>query len=240
MEEIEYFLTLEGSPNNIKFIPKKFYLKTHKGNWKNPTKGKFKEEMILPNYLQEVYTIVANAKPLGFRELSSGTKLIGHVPHVAPEAYLHLIFPPLPQKEIDNMVYQLGKDISIPLECFYLINNGINLFSGSLFINGLRRNYNRQGDDVWQPFDLMELNTYFSPTDSRDSHLFIGGYQSDKSMLYIDLTNFKVYRCNHESINPLNEWASFEQMLLTEVGRLSKLFDKQGILIKGVKSTAPV
>jgi hypothetical protein len=40
----------------------------------------------------EVREVVNRSKGLGTRTLPDGTELIGHVPHIAREAYLHLMF----------------------------------------------------------------------------------------------------------------------------------------------------
>jgi hypothetical protein len=195
--------------------------------------------MTMPKYLHDIYSIIEKAKIFGYKDVSNGAKLIGHAPHVAPEAYFHLIFPGLDEKDIHHMESQLGKGIPVPLATFYFINNGISIFSGSLSIDGLRRNYSREGDDVWQPFNIVDLNTFDAPPDTEENQLFFGGYQDDGSLLYVDLKDLSVYRCTRDSTRPLNAWPSFEEMLLSETQRLSELFDEKGILIKGVKSTAP-
>jgi len=191
-----------------------------------------------PSYLKEVYSIVDKGKALGEKVLPNGTRLVGHVPHIAPEARLHLIFPPLTEKDIDYIEGQLGKDIPSSLQVFFFHHNGISLFSGSLSIDGLRRNYNREGDDVWQPFDLLVTNEFESPDDFKENYILIGGYRQDGSRLYIDNLSGKVYRSSRESSKPLNEWSGFEEMLLSETLRLSKLFDEQGKLVKGT-ATVP-
>jgi len=195
--------------------------------------------MTIPDYLEGIYTMVEKSKSFGYKEVSNGAKLIGHVPHIASEAYFHLIFPPLSEREIDSLESQLEREIPIPLKIFYFVNNGISLFSGSLSIDGLRRNYVRQGDDVWQPFNIVDLNIYDAPPDSEDHQLFFGGYENDGSILYLNTDTLKVYRSSRETVTPLNEWSSFEEMLSSETLRLSKLFDGKGRLIKGIKSTVP-
>jgi hypothetical protein len=196
--------------------------------------------MSVPEYLGKVYRIVDRAKSLGEEQLPNGTRLIGKVPHVAPEAKLHLIFPGLTEKDVDYMEAELGVDFPNVLTVFYFAHNGISLFSGSLSIYGLRRNYDRTGDNVWQPFDILVTNTFESPEDLKTNNILIGGYKQDGSRLCIDCSNGKVYRCSRESAKPLNEWSSFDEMILQEAQRLSKLFDDQGKLIKEVKSTLPL
>jgi hypothetical protein len=196
-------------------------------------------EMTTPKYLIEVYDIISQAKSPSDRKLANNTQLIGHVPHVAPEAFLHLIFPPLTQKDVEYMENQLGKEIPVSLKTFYIHHNGISLFSGALSIYGLRENYDRTGDNVWQPFDLLVTNTFESPEGFKPNHILIGGFREDGSRLYVDNLTGKIYRRSRTSSKPLNEWSSFDEMLLSETIRLSKLFDKKGKLLGDIKSTLP-
>ena len=181
------------------------------------------------DYLKEIHTILdIAAKNLGERTLDNGTRLVGHIPHVAEEARLHLVFAPLTSQDIDYIENQLGLGIPNDLRMFYSYHNGLSLFSGSLSIDGLRRNYNRTGDDVWQPFDILVANKFESPDDLSNSCFLIGGYRQDGSRLYIDSKTSRVFRSARATSKPLNEWSSFEEMLLKETRRLDKLFDKDG------------
>ena len=101
----------------------------------------------------------------GERLLENGTKLICRVPHIAPEAWLHIIYPKI---EITSLS-EIEKELSIPLpddfKEFLLTTNGINIFSDSLRIYGKRNSYVRKGDDAIQPYDLTihhsEVKHYF-------------------------------------------------------------------------------
>jgi hypothetical protein len=194
---------------------------------------------MIPEYLQEVYNIIYKAKSFGYRKLDNKTELIGHVPHVAPQAWLHKIFAPLQEKEIDFLESEMKVDIPPVLEVFYFFNNGLGLFSSSLSFYGLRTSYERTGDAVWQPFDIILPNTFGRADDSSMNQLYIGSYDYDGSRLYIDNLTMKVYRCSRESSKPLNEWPSFEEMLLSETRRLDNLFDVEGKMKDAMQPTIP-
>src|SRR5205823_4209427 len=76
------------------------------------------------------------------------TRLIGHVPHVAPEAWLHAIFPGLTAQQVDQISNYLGVPVPAVFSLFLQRCNGLRLFS-KISIDGLRRNYSRTGDDIW-------------------------------------------------------------------------------------------
>jgi hypothetical protein len=190
-------------------------------------------------YLDEVFSIINKAKAFGNRKASNGTELIGHVPYRGPEAWLHEIYAPLSDKGIQSIEEGIGKELPKVMHDFYRSTNGLDLFSTSLFIYGLRTSYNREGDAARLPFSIVRRNTMERPSDAKDSFIFIGGYTEDGSLLYIDCNTGHIYRCDGDSAQPLNEWPSFEEMLLSEVRRLEGLFDEQGKLIDPDGPTTP-
>src|SRR5262249_11829522 len=156
-----------------------------------------------------------------------GTWLVGHAPHIAPEAWLHVVFPGLVEDDLNKLVVRLGKPIPDEYELFLRLANGLDLYSSSISFSGLRRNYARNSLDVWQPFDILTPNLLERPADSRESHFFIGGYKYDGSQLYIDSISGQTHRCLRKSVRPLNTWRSFRDMLLAEAMRVASLFDVQ-------------
>src|SRR5262249_50871758 len=149
----------------------------------------------------------------------------GHAPHIAPEAWLHELFAPLKKTEIATAEENIGYSIPKDFAEFLLAYNGLNLFSTSLSIYGIRKKNVRSGDDVWQPFDLSTPNVFERPSDSTDSQFFIGGYNWDGSKLFIDNRNRKVFRCTRDSAKPLNHWEDFGCMLISECNRIAELYD---------------
>lgn len=186
----------------------------------------------------EILSVIEAGRSLGCRALENGTQLIGHVPHVAPEAWLHLVFAPLTDTEIRELEEKiLKRAIPAVYKEFLTLSNGLSLFSGSLSLDGFRKNYIRTGDAVWQPFALETPNIYERPRDARDSCFFIGGYKRDGSMLFLE--NERAFRCARNSVTPLNEWKDFWEMLVSETARLCTLFDDRGRKIDPKGSTTP-
>ena len=175
----------------------------------------------------EVMRVVEEARGLGSRVLVNGTQIIGHVPHVAVEGYLHEIYPGLADAEIEALeIGTLRRTIPEDYKAFLKLSNGANFFVAELALDGARTDYARTGDESRQPFDLEIPNLYGRPRDARNGEFFIGGYSEDGSLLY--LRDGRVFRCSMRSVKPLNEWSGFWEMLVGEVTRMAKHFDSTG------------
>lgn len=175
----------------------------------------------------EVMRIVEESRGLGSRVLANGTQIIGHVPHVAVEGYLHEIYPGLSDAEIETLeTGTLRRPIPEVYKAFLKVTNGATFFVAELALDGARTDYSRTGDECRQPFDLEMPNLYGRPRDARNGEFFIGGYREDGSLLY--LRDGRVFRCSRKSVNPLNEWSGFWEMLVGEVARIAKHFDSTG------------
>lgn len=191
------------------------------------------------DYLDRVIECLDSYRSLGTRLLDNGTRLIGHVPHVAPEAWFHAVFTPISTESVRQLEQQMGINMPENFSNFLIRANGLRVFSGHLYIRGLRWNFSRRGDDVWQPFSILTPNLEERPRNAKKTHLFMGGYEPSGSMLYIDINSLNVYRCTHRSAKPLYEWSSFEDMLESEVQRLTTRFDRDGRLLDPAEPTTP-
>lgn len=192
------------------------------------------------DHLTTFAKIVADATPLGVRSLADGTQLIGRVPHVGSDAWLHALFAGLSDSEIQEVERRAGRSLPSEYRQFLRRNNGISIFSGALYIAGLRNGYSRQGDAVWQPFAIEEANVLERPRDANPDLVFIGGYKSDGSRLYMATDSPEVFRCQRDSSRPQNSWPSLVTMLNEETARLAAHFDEQGRRRDPSRTTAPV
>jgi hypothetical protein len=191
------------------------------------------------DYLDRVISIMESYRHLGERVLDNGTRLIGRVPHVAPEARLQLVFAPLTAADIAIVEEEIGMTVPGVFSEFLQRCNGIRLFSDRLNIDGLRRSFARSGDAVWQPFSIRTPNVDERPRGALDTFFFVGGYGADGSRLYIDSSDMRVYRCKQRDAKALNEWPSFQVMLQSEAERLATLFDHEGRRIDSSQPTTP-
>lgn len=187
---------------------------------------------------EKVEKNLLKASNLGLVKLDTGVTLIGHVPFIAPHAYLHQIFPPLIISEIEGLQRDIGTPIPEIFVKFLLFSNGLKTFSDSFCINGLRKINVRAGKLARQPYDITTANCEQRHSKAPKDWLFIGGYGWDGSLLAIDL-NGKAFRCDRSKLNILNTWPSFDGMLISEVMRISQLYDSNGRVIDENEPTTP-
>lgn len=174
--------------------------------------------------------------------LSNGTIQICHVPHIGREAWLHILYAGLSEKQIIELQQSIPVALPIPYVEFLKSYNGINIFSNSLSVWGLRSLNYRTGEESIQPYSFLDPNKLRS-RNIPDTWLFIGDYPWDGSRVVIDLdegSNFnKIYRCNWQDVEILNEWPDFWSWLLSETKRLTKMFDENGIALDDDAPTTP-
>lgn len=178
----------------------------------------------------------------GIRKVeATGALLIGHAPHIAPEAWLNSVYPCLTEQETVELEKQLNT--TIPPEYRYFlqnISNGIKVLVDTFSLSGKRTNYIRTSTDaIRQPYHICDL-VREKPRNADENMFFIGGYDWDGSLLYIDKRDNKVYFCQRDDCAPLKSWASFEQMLLDEIPRLYSLCDDNGVQLDEDQSTLPI
>lgn len=182
--------------------------------------------------------VLMEAESYGLRKQKDGTVLLGHIPHVAPEAFLHVLFAPTTEKEITSLEKQLKANIPSKYQAFLLKEyNGLIVFGQSLYLNGYRKNYDRTSKNIY-PFDLLTVNKFERPSDAEETDFFIGGYDWDGSLLYMKGEGSKIFRCSRENVEPLNSWTDLDSMLSKEIRRLSGFF-KDGKKKKEDQPTTP-
>jgi hypothetical protein len=192
----------------------------------------------MDNYFETVKRQLEKYNHLGEQILQDGTLLIGKAKHIAPQAWLHGIYKPLSNVEIEKLEHDIQLKIPADYE-FFLTNysNGLNIFVDVFSLDGFRKRNSRNIEDAYQPYSIINPNTKERLEDADSDMFFIGGYNWDGSLLY--MKNNKVYRCSNDNTIPINTWNSFPEMLLSEVERISKLYDKNGIEINADEPTIP-
>lgn len=177
---------------------------------------------------------------LGEKIATNGTRLIGHIPHVGTEAYLHSIYCGLQDSQIKEIESLIQRNIPTDYKVFLKLGNGISLFQ-KLSLDGLRFNYARDADSSRQPFHMQDVNTWERPKGANPLAVFVGGYSYDASKLYMLPDSPRIYHCpRRDGLTVLNAWPNLGKLLSTEIDRLAKCFDKQGKLIHTNKPTAPL
>jgi hypothetical protein len=187
---------------------------------------------------KEILNELYKWKQGGERFLENGTILLCKVPHIAPEAWFHIIYQPLENSKIYEIEKALAISLPGDLKEFLLTTNGINIFSDSLSIYGMRTSYVREGDEAIQPYDL-ELHHNEVKRCIPYNYLVIGSYDWDGSHIIYDLNTNEIHHCERYSSIVLNSWANLETFLRDEIIRLTTFFDENGIEYDEDESTTP-
>jgi len=189
--------------------------------------------------LTEVMNVVRQAASFGSATSDNGAHLYGHVPHVAPEAWFHILFPPLETDALTELDKRLGRPIPDSYRELLMRTNGLHLFSGALALDGLRRDFSRK-TSIREPFDLGDPNVFERPRAADPTWFIFGFYKSDGSTVYIDPRDGRVYRADRDMTEPrLNQWDSLDTFLRDEVRRLVGHFDDRGRRLDPSRPTTP-
>jgi len=162
-----------------------------------------------------------------------------HVPWVAPDAYLNIIFKPAAGEVLSDV----GAKIRMPAPVLELLarHNGAKLLSGSLSLYGVVRHgqlLNRSDPFSLPPFNIEFENQSWPPPD-RDRFLKIGGYGFDGSGVCIDRHNLHIGVFRRGGSDPYCSWPSLDVWLNSEIKRLSELFDPSGKRLVEGSQTLP-
>ena len=184
------------------------------------------------NYLEQIVRLAEKWSVLGERTLGNGTRLIGHVPHVAPQAYLNQFFyPQLVGGEFDVVEMFVGRPMPRSLRELYSAFNGFALFSDDLCVYGLRRSHTRTIEDAWQPFAIQTPNTVERPLKAPEDVVFFGGYGDDLTLLGMSPKSPRVFATSPNRWKVKAEWPDLETCLVQEADRLAALYDAAGKFI---------
>lgn len=194
------------------------------------------------NNYQLLHELMLKFSKLGIKNIKeTGATLIGYAPHIGIEAWLNCLYPVLSTSDL----YKLEEELKRPIpedykEFLTSFSNGLNILCDTLSLYGLRLNYSRNPQSVWQPYSIIEMNNKFNkPMNAGEQMLFIGSYDWDGSKIYMDDNNF-VYYCLQNDATPIMKWDSLSSMLISEINRLYELFDSKGKQLNEELRTTPI
>lgn len=192
-------------------------------------------------YFEELRKQIFKFEGLGVEISQLGATLIGKAPHIAKYAWLNKLYPVLDMQKILELESELGMEIPEEYKIFLTqFSNGLNIFVATFSLDGYRKDMDRSIEGSRQPFSILVPNLKERPKNAKDNYFFIGGYNWDGSKLYIDTETGKVHYCAEWDAISLYEWNSFEEMLISEVKRITSLFDEKGVVIDEDLHTTPI
>ena len=167
---------------------------------------------------------------LGTRKFTGGTLRIGHIPHCAPEGYLHALFAGLEDSELRDLQNEIDREFHKTLQKLMRLHNGMNLFNGQLSVYGLRTSYRRSEIDMMmeQPFDMVQLNTMERPDFAPGRLVFIGSIGDDRQRIAMNADGSIGIWDGREAKLREPMYESAFDLLVEEVRRMNRLFDRAG------------
>lgn len=172
---------------------------------------------------------IGRARAFGYERKADGAELFGHVPHVAPLAWFHILYPGLSEDELNQLEKEIQRPVSDAYAWWLRRTNGVFLFSGSLDFCGLvrvrsRNSENRQPFELWLEGELQRRVLKLSPR----MFVFGGSPEGNGWRFYLDTTSGTVHRCTRQDSAPVQSWSSIADLLITELPRLESMFDDHG------------
>lgn len=198
----------------------------------------------MEDYFNKTLSALKKWDNSGSRVLDNGTQLIGKKEHRKPGdmQYLHTLYAPLQSVQIDQLESQIQRKLPDVLRAFYACSNGLSLFNNTFSIQGLRHDYNRDtNDSAWQPVSL-EYGTVDRLQPTTNDIICFGFYGwGDGYEIYMsNQSSPEIFLCPQNQVdNILHRWPNFEEMLISEVERLSILFVERNDTVSEPVSLPP-
>lgn len=171
----------------------------------------------------------------------TGATIIGHAPHIAPEAYLNMAFEPLSKEDILHLESRLHQIIPDPYKDFLMkVSNGATVCC-ELFLYGYRRYSDKDKGIIYvfEPYDLEDINCRDWITKPSPNMFFFGSYDWNGDRLYMDRESLEIVLCGIPDLTPLYKWKTFDDFLQEEVNRLYTMFDENGVQLNESSSPLP-
>lgn len=180
---------------------------------------------------EQVQCILLRWRNGGTRNLRNGATLICHVPHIAPQAWLHEIHGRLKPRRLRLLEAKIGRPLPDELKKLYTHANGLNVFSDSLTVWGWIGRLHRSGDEAYQPYSITSLHLFVERfSGCPEEFLFFGSCARGCSVVGYPspLTSPEVWQVGRRTGTRQGTWPSLAAWLLEQTGRLAGYFDPNG------------
>jgi len=160
---------------------------------------------------------------LGEIKNDMGTRLIGHVPHIAPKAYVHVVYSPLKDEDLLEFGERLERPIPIQYEEFLGYANGLMVFSGALRVMGYTPIKRKADVHVYNyPPNVIVSNVSARMKGLSHGAVIVGFYKEDGSYASIEEDGSVVRFDAKGSGDVIQKWSDFDIWLSSEIAILNK------------------
>lgn len=172
----------------------------------------------------EISSILDSGSGAGNKVSDSGAVFLGHMPEIAPKAYIHVIYPPIDEESI-LALSEILKPVSLPtsLVDFFRYANGMNVFFKKGFrVFGYVPAENRVSEGFFDyPDDILHANGDIRIKGSKSTDITIGWYLADSSYVNLEESGNVV---RFKPANPkqvIQCWPDIKSWLSSEIERLN-------------------
>ena len=153
----------------------------------------------------------------------SGTRAIGYLPEIAPQAYIHVIYPPLEENNIIALQSRIQPlNVHQSLLDLFRCSNGMQIFFKKLFrvFGSVPIGSGSILDHFKYPSDIFSINGSMRVKGSMPTEIKIVWYLEDSS--YVNLEgNGNVFRYRPASPKQfIQQWPDIKSWLSSEIERL--------------------
>jgi hypothetical protein len=179
--------------------------------------------MTSDKFFQEIIKQLLLVSNGGDTENDMGTKLIGHSPIIAPRAFIHVVFQPLNESDLEDFITNLGRKVPEQLKSLLSFANGMMIFSGTIRVLGFLPNRKKGEVTVHNyPSDIMIPNVSARINGLSSDDVVIAWYKEDGSYVVSQksgiVTRFDVLGNGEE----MQSWSDINTWLISEIIRLNK------------------
>lgn len=174
-------------------------------------------------------------RPAGWVEHEGGGLQICHTPSRGPRAYLHWLYPGLPEDRLAEVEAAYDRPLPGEYRCFLGWANGASFFghlslNGSHIRGGTHDRLDRSGSGMGQPVSLDYGNRIGRPAGAPTTTWVIGtisGYSGQGRLLLRQ--DGGVTLCSSADAKDVAcSWGSFGEMLFSEFDRMAALVSDRG------------
>lgn len=178
-------------------------------------------------YREQILAPLEAYSRLGEAVNEIGTRLIGHVPHIAPRAFAHLVYAPLADSEKAELSSRLGRPIPNQFGEFLAFANGLSLFVGEMRVMGyvpLQRKASVTAHNY--PSSIIIPNVSARLRGLTHDDVVVGWYRVDGTYVAIQ-NDGSAIRFNPKTDGErFNQWPDFGTWLATEIVRIGSSWER--------------
>lgn len=162
---------------------------------------------------------------LGEATNEMGTRLIGHTPHIAPKAYMHVVYAPLSGTDEQEFCERLGRPVPPQQMGFLRQANGLVAFSNTIRVFGYVPLARRASTHIYNyPPGILVPNVSARIRGLSQLAVVVGWYQADGSYVSIEEDGTAVRFDARGTGQKIEDWPDFQTWLSSEISALHQLW----------------